>query len=49
MMVSIDVISLRKDSFDFAIAFHDFFACIYNAILEIFQKAVKKLQKVAQS
>ena len=48
-MVSIGLISLREGSFDFAIAFHDCLACIYNAILEIFQKAVKKLQKVAQS
>ena len=41
-------ISLRKDSFDFAIAFHDCFACIYNANLEICQKAVKKLQKLSK-
>ena len=41
-------IALRKDSFDFAIAFHDCFACIYNANLEICQKAVKKLQKLSK-
>ena len=41
-------ISLRKDSFDFAIALHDCFACIYNANLEICQKAVKKLQKLSK-